>query len=155
LKPGEVTYDPGASSEVGSKQAWNFLDDEFFRRYGFHFERGPCDANFRGLSGNVSSGSEGFYAIFDIPDKGEFVLAGVGIDNGPDPHFHTPILFGRFACKTLKLVTDHDSNMIYSKALRVGIQARECSSSHLALPIFDLLDLAGAVPRNPKNGHRQ
>ena len=61
----------------------------------------------------------------------------------------------RPACKTLKLVCDHETNMIYSKALGVGIKARECSTSHLALPIFDLLDLAGAIPRNPKNVYRQ
>ena len=151
LRPGEVVYDPGATSELGSTPAWLELDLAMKERYGVGFDTGQAAVSFHVADGRTSSGSHGFSASFEIPRLGTFTLAGIGMDCGSQSSRQTPILFGCRSCRALKFVTDHEEATVYSKLFGVGVSCRRAPSGHLLLPIFDLLDKAGARPL-PKNG---
>ena len=151
LEPGEVTYDPGCTAETGSVQAWEKLNTEMIAKYGAGFDIGDSDAQFRVADGSITKALRTYTAAFDIPGKGLFTFAGSALQCGEDPKSHTPILFGNGACKSLGLVMDHDDGTLYSKRLDVSVTCRPTVTGHWAVPIFALMDKAGA--RLSKNGH--
>ena len=151
LEPGEVTYDPGCTAETGSVQAWEKLNTEMIAKYGASFDIGDSDAQFRVADGSITKALRTYTAAFDIPGKGLFTFAGSALQCGEDPKSHTPILFGNGACKSLGLVMDHDDGTLYSKRLDVSVTCRPTVTGHWAVPIFALMDKAGA--RLSKNGH--
>ena len=151
LEPGEVTYDPGCTAETGSVQAWEKLNTEMIAKYGAGFDIGDSDAQFRVADGSVTKALRPYIAAFDVPGKGLFTFAGSALQCGEDPKSHTPILFGNGACKSLGLVMDHDDGTLYSKRLDVSVTCRPTVTGHWAVPIFALMDKAGA--RLSKNGH--
>ena len=151
LEPGEVTYDPGCTAETGSVQAWEKLNTEMIAKYGAGFDIGDSDAQFRVADGSIAKALRTYTAAFDIPGKGLFTFAGSALQCGEDPKSHTPILFGNGACKSLGLVMDHDDGTLYSKRLDVSVTCRPTVTGHWAVPIFALMDKAGA--RLSKNGH--
>ena len=151
LEPGEVTYDPGCTAETGSVQAWDKLNTEMIAKYGAGFDIGDSDAQFRVADGSITKALRTYTAAFDIPGKGLFTFAGSALQCGEDPKSHTPILFGNGACKSLGLVMDHDDGTLYSKRLDVSVTCRPTVTGHWAVPIFALMDKAGA--RLSKNGH--
>ena len=151
LEPGEVTYDPGCTAETGSVQAWEKLNTEMIAKYGAGFDIGDSDAQFRVADGSITKALRTYTAAFDIPGKGLFTFAGSALQCGEDPKSHTPILFGNGACKSLGLVMDHDDGTLYNKRLDVSVTCRPTVTGHWAVPIFALMDKAGA--RLSKNGH--
>ena len=151
LEPGEVTYDPGCTAETGSVQAWEKLNTEMIAKYGAGFDIGDSDAQFRVADGSITKALRTYTAAFDIPGKGLFTFAGSALQCGEDPKSHTPILFGNGACKSLGLVMDHDDGTLYSKRLDVSVTCRPTVTGHWAVPIFALMDKAGA--QLSKNGH--
>ena len=151
LEPGEVTYDPGCTAETGSVQAWEKLNTEMIAKYGAGFDIGDSDAQFRVADGSITKALRTYTAAFDIPGKGLITFAGSALQCGEDPKSHTPILFGNGACKSLGLVMDHDDGTLYSKRLDVSVTCRPTVTGHWAVPIFALMDKAGA--RLSKNGH--
>ena len=151
LQPGEVVYDPGATAEMGSLTAWQQLDSAMKERYGaeYGFTTRPTQTTFRVADGNSTTpkGATAFQAVFDIPSVGCFTLAGVGIPcSKQEESAQTPVLFGCVICKELRLVMDHDTDQLHSKALGVTVQCRRAQTRHLLLSIFDFLDAAGAHP---------
>ena len=151
LEPGEVTYDPGCTAETGSVQAWEKLNTEMIAKYGAGFDISDSDAQFRVADGSITKALRTYTAAFDIPGKGLFTFAGSALQCGEDPKSHTPILFGNGACKSLGLVMDHDDGTLYSKRLDVSVTCRPTVTGHWAVPIFALMDKAGA--RLSKIGH--
>ena len=120
-------------------------------KYGAGFDIGDSDAQFRVADGSITKALRAYTAAFDIPGKGLFTFAGSALQCGEDPKSHTPILFGNGACKSLGLVMDHDDGTLYSKRLDVSVTCRPTVTGYWAVPIFALMDKAGA--RLSKNGH--
>jgi len=159
VNPGEVIYDPGCTADTGSVQGWTMLDEAMTARYGFGFIKTESSTSFRVADGNVQRTLHSYHAEFDIPNVGAFTLAGSAMDCGPNASSQTPVLFANPACRSLRALTDHGDGYFYSRTIRAGVPMRLATTGHWLIPIFDLLDAAGAKPRrldsfeaNSKNG---
>ena len=149
LEEGELILDPGCTSEMGSPQAWEILDGAMQKRYGFGFMKFASSATFGVANGGASSALQSYEAKFEIPNIGIFTLGGSSVDCGSNQNRQTPVLMSNQTCMDLKLKVDLDTGFAFSKALGVGIQMRKTVTKHWAIPIFDLLDIAGAVAIKP------